>query len=145
MSYYTHALLTVCFSTNQKAITLLHCWQSVLQPIRELLHFLHCCLANQWAITLFALFTCTRKTQFGIYCTVVNGLWYSHMINLIMRKVAALIIFEWIQFSGRARSSRHREAFLAKQNGKVTGRTSLLVHQDAFLSNNTCEVSAEAL
>ena len=38
-SYYTFSLLMVCFSTNQRAITLFHCWWSVFQPIRELLHF----------------------------------------------------------------------------------------------------------
>ena len=40
-----------------------------------------------------------------------------------MRKVSALFIFEWIQFSRRA----NYEAFLAKQNstGNVTGRMSL--------------------
>ena len=28
VSYYTFSLLTVCFSTNQRAITLFHCWSA---------------------------------------------------------------------------------------------------------------------
>ena len=76
--------------TNQWAITLLHCWQSVLQPNQWTITLFHGCSANQWAITLISLFTCTRKhvaTLFGIYCTVVKELnyeqWYiaSHMIS----------------------------------------------------------------
>ena len=57
-------------------------------------------------------------------------------VNPIRRKVAALIIFKRIQFSGRAHSSRHHEAFLVKQNGKVTGRARLfsVPGQEAFLS-----------
>jgi len=42
-----------------------------------------------------------------------------------MRKVAPLIIFEWIQFSGRTHSSRNHEALLAKQNVEVTAKMSL--------------------
>ena len=43
-----------------------------------------------------------------------------------MRKVAPLIIFEWIQFSERTRSSRNHEALLAKQNGEVMAKMGLL-------------------
>ena len=39
-----------------------------------------------------------------------------------MRKAAAVVIFESIQFSGKASSSSHHEVFLAKQNSKVTGK-----------------------
>ena len=52
----TYALLTVCSSTNQRAITLF-----------ALL------LSQSVSYYTFALFTCTRNTLFGIYCTVVNG------------------------------------------------------------------------
>ena len=38
VSYYTHALLTVCFSTNQRAITLLHCLHVQENTIWHLLH-----------------------------------------------------------------------------------------------------------
>jgi len=50
-------LQLVCFSTNQRAITLLHC-----------------CPANQWAF-LHCLHVQEKHvaTLFGIYCTVVNG------------------------------------------------------------------------
>ena len=54
-------LLHTC-SANQQAIRILHCWQSLVQPISELLHF-------------FALFTCTKKRVaklLGIYCTVLT-------------------------------------------------------------------------
>jgi len=47
-------------------------------------------------------------------------------VNPIMRRVAPRIIFEWIQFSERTRSSRNHEALLAKQNGKVMAKMSLL-------------------
>ena len=56
VGYYTFALLTVCSSTNQRAITLF-----------ALL------LSQSVSYYTFALFTCTRNTLSGIYCTVVNG------------------------------------------------------------------------
>ena len=71
---YIYALLTVCFSTNQRAITFMHCWLSVFQPIRALLHFLHCCSANQRAITLLhcwqSVFQPIRELLH--FCTVVQ-------------------------------------------------------------------------
>ena len=42
-SYYTFALLTVCFSTNQRGITLF----TVAQPISKLLHFFHCLYVHE--------------------------------------------------------------------------------------------------
>jgi len=53
-----------------------------------------------------------------------------------MQKAAPLIIFKWIHFSGRTRSSRHHEAFLSNQNGKVMPIWVCLVHQEAFLSKH---------
>ena len=46
--------------TNQWAIILLHCWQSVFQPISELLHFFHCLHVQEKPVT----------TLIGIYFTV---------------------------------------------------------------------------
>ena len=43
-------------------------------------------------------------------------------VNPIMRKVAPLFIFEWIQFSERIRSSRNHEALLAKRVSLLSRR-----------------------
>ena len=51
-----------------------------------------------------------------------------------MRKAAPLIIFEWIQFSGRTSSSQCNETFLAKQNSEVMPKWVSLVLQEVFLS-----------
>ena len=51
LNYYIYALLTVCFQLIKRALTLLHCWQSVFQPIIELLTLLHC-----WQSVFFFLF-----------------------------------------------------------------------------------------
>ena len=63
-SYYTFTLLTVCFSTNQRAITLL----TVLQTIRGLLHFFHCWqfFKQSEGFTLFSLLTVLQTIR-GLY------------------------------------------------------------------------------
>ena len=87
--------------TNQWAITLFHCWQSVFQPIRELLHF---CTVAQPIRELLHLFTVAQPISELLpffHCWIVQeqhymafiwlllmelnyGLWYSHMINHII-------------------------------------------------------------
>ena len=66
-----------------------------------------------------------------------------------MWKVAALIIFEWIQFSGRpSSSSRYQETFLAKGTGEVAGRTSLFSkhsYQNNSSANNTSEATGRSI
>ena len=53
--------------------------RSVFQPIRELLHFLHCCSANQRAITLLALLF-SQSVSYYTFCTVYvykkNPIWH---------------------------------------------------------------------
>ena len=53
--------------TNQWAIILLHCWQSVFQPISELLHFFHCLHV--------------QEKHFAVVNGANFGLWYSHIIT----------------------------------------------------------------
>ena len=58
-------------------------------------------------------------------------------VNPIMRKLAPLIIFKWIQFTERTvavETTIRHEALLAKQNGEVMAKMSLLSLSGAFLS-----------
>ena len=73
---------------------------------------------------------CGRNSIFGIF------------VNPIMRKVAPLIIFEWIQFSDRTCSSRNHKALLAQQNSEVMAKMSLLILSGSVLIKTT---PAEAL
>ena len=83
-----HCWQLVCFLTNQRAITLLHCCSANQWAIT----LLHCCSANQWAITLFCTVYMYKKNMLQHYLAfialllmeLIYGLWYSHMINTVM-------------------------------------------------------------